>query len=69
LQEVQREADRSLRITQRFLARNRQGGGRISLIVHFPGDTNIGDSFCWRDMARLAAPRIDLGIEMFPDFN
>lgn len=45
------------------------GGGTIDLIVGLPGDTNIGDCFRWRDMARLAALRIDLGIEVFPDFN
>jgi hypothetical protein len=45
------------------------GGGTIDLIVGLPGDTNIGDCFRWRDMARLADLRIDLGIEVFPDFN
>lgn len=44
-------------------------GGTIDVIVSVPGDTNIGDSFRWRDMARLAALRIDLGIEVFPNFN
>jgi hypothetical protein len=44
-------------------------GGRISLIVHLPGDTNIGSSFHWRDMVRLGDLRIDLGIEVFPNFN
>ncbi len=52
-----------------FLHEIVDGGGAIDLIVNLPGDTNIGDSFRWRDMARLAALRIDLGIEVFPDFN
>ena len=44
-------------------------GGTIDIILHLPGDTNIGDHFRWQDMARLAALRIDLGIEVFPEFN
>jgi hypothetical protein len=34
-----------------------------------PGDINIGDRFPWRDMGRLSALRIELGIEVFPDFK
>lgn len=44
-------------------------GGTVDLIVNLPGDINIGDALGWRDMARLAALRIDLGVEVFPDFN
>jgi hypothetical protein len=44
-------------------------GGSICLILDLPGDTNIGDVFSWREMARLSALRIDLGIEVFPEFN
>src|SRR5689334_9034890 len=40
-------------------------GGRIEVIVYLPGDINIGSSLQWRDMARLAALRINLGIEVF----
>jgi hypothetical protein len=46
-----------------------KSGGSISLIVDLPGDTNIGDVFPWREMARLSALRINLGIEVFPEFN
>jgi hypothetical protein len=46
-----------------------EGGGTISLIVSLPGDVNIGDTLRWRDMARLSALHIDLGIEVFPEFN
>lgn len=46
-----------------------QSGGSVCLIVDLPGDTNIGDVFPWREMARLVAMRIDLGIEVFPEFN
>jgi len=52
-----------------FLHEIVNGGGTIDLIVHLPGDINIGDCFPWRDMARLSALRVDLGIEVFPDFN
>jgi hypothetical protein len=45
------------------------GGGTVGLIVHLPGDINIGSSFHWRDMARLSALHVGLGIEVFPEFN
>lgn len=52
-----------------FLIEIGKSGGSIGLIVELPGDVNIGDSIPWREMARLCALRIDLGIEVFPDFN
>ena len=52
-----------------FLVGLDKSGGSISLIVDLPGDTNIGDVFPWREMARLSALRISLGIEVFPEFN
>jgi hypothetical protein len=52
-----------------LLVEIQNSGGSICLIVDLLGDTNIGDVFSWRDMARLGALRIDLGIEVFPDFN
>ena len=52
-----------------FLLKITEEGGTIDLIVHLPGDVNIGDSLSWRQLARLSALRIDLGIEVFPDFN
>ncbi len=45
------------------------GGGAIDPIVRLPGDTNIGDNLRWPDMPRLAALRVDLGIEVFPELN
>lgn len=41
-------------------------GGSICLIIDLPGKHNIGSVLGWRDMARLAALKIDLGIEVFP---
>lgn len=54
---------------QEFLHEIVNGGGSIDLIVHLPGDINIGDSLPWRELIRLGALRIGLGIEVFPDFN
>ena len=52
-----------------FLADIVKDGGDITLIVNLPGDTNIGSTLSWRDMARLAALKIDLGVEVFPDMR
>jgi hypothetical protein len=52
-----------------FLVELANSGGSICLIVDLPGDTNIGDVLSWREMARLSALQIDLGIEVFPEFN
>jgi hypothetical protein len=52
-----------------LLAEIADSGGFIELIVSLPGDVNIGDSFPWRKMARLCDLHIDLGIEVFPEFN
>lgn len=52
-----------------FLIEIEKSGGSASLVLDLPGDTNIGDVLPWREMARLCAMRIDLSIEVFPDFN
>lgn len=52
-----------------FLTEIEQGGGSICLILDLPGDINMGSVLSWRDLARLGALRIDLGIEVFPEFN
>jgi hypothetical protein len=44
-------------------------GGFISLIADLPGDVNIGSDFPWRDMARLSDLHIDLGVEVYPEYN
>ena len=52
-----------------FLVEIEKSGGSIGLIIHLPGDTNIGDMFPWRQMERLSAMRIELGVEVFPEYN
>ena len=52
-----------------FLIDLEKEGGSVSLIFHLPGDVNIGDVLGWREMERLSAMRIDLGVEVFPEFN
>jgi hypothetical protein len=44
-------------------------GGSLCLIADLPGDVNIGSEFPWRDMARLADLHIDLGVEVYPEYN
>jgi hypothetical protein len=52
-----------------FLVEIDKSGGSISMVLDLPGDTNIGDVFPWREMARLCDLRINLSIEVFPEFN
>lgn len=52
-----------------FLAQIVAAGGHVVVSVHLPGDANIGDVMRWRELARLVALKIDLGVEVFPDFN
>jgi hypothetical protein len=44
-------------------------GGSIILIIDLPGDVNIGSTLHWRELARLSALHIDLGVEVFPQFK
>jgi hypothetical protein len=46
-----------------------ESGGSICLIADLPGEVNIGSEFPWRDMARLSDLHIDLGIEVYPEYN
>ncbi|WP_298255827.1 DUF4279 domain-containing protein [Bradyrhizobium sp.] len=52
-----------------FLVDLIESGGEASVNIDLPGDTNIGDILPWREVARLGALRIELGIEVFPEFN
>jgi hypothetical protein len=52
-----------------FLVEIQNSGGSTSMVLDLPGDVNIGDVLPWREMARLCALRIDLSIEVFPEFN
>ena len=45
------------------------GGGSVEMIVHLPGDINIGSVLPWTEMKKLAELRVDLGIEVFPRFD
>ena len=52
----------------RFLAEIVEGGGTVTLIIHLPGDINIGNVLSWRYLERLSRLHVDLGIEVFPQF-
>jgi hypothetical protein len=44
-------------------------GGEIMLIIHLPGDENMGDMLSLREMKRLCTLHISLGVEVFPEFS
>ena len=44
-------------------------GGRISLIVHLPGHTNIGDVIKPADLMRIGRLGVELGVEVFPQMT
>ena len=52
-----------------FLVDLIESGGTAIVAIDLPGDTNIGDALRWREVARLGALRIDLSVEVFPDWN
>lgn len=60
---------RQLQLHGNFIAQLNEQGGAISLIVDLPGDQNIGSILNWSDMKALADLRIDVGIEVFPEFK
>jgi hypothetical protein len=60
---------KKLELHKNFLLEIENSGGSMDLIVSLPGDVYLGDTLQWRQMARLCALRIELGIEVFPEFN
>lgn len=52
-----------------FVSNLSETGGVVDIIVHLPGDVNIGDVIPWQILARIAALKANLGIEVFPQFN
>jgi len=44
-------------------------GGCTEIIVHLPGDINIGWSLRWINLKQLGELKIDLGVEVFPDMK
>ena len=52
-----------------FLSEIVKTDGTIDVIVHLPGDVNIGDLIPWQVLARLVVLKISFGIEVFPAFN
>lgn len=44
-------------------------GGRVTILLHLPGDTNIGDVIDPHDLERLGRLQIGLSIEVFPLLN
>lgn len=54
---------------KKFLEEIVESGGSIEIIIHLPGDVNIGWTLPWFELKRLAQLKIDLGIEVFPELR
>jgi hypothetical protein len=52
-----------------FIKRVLSSGGSVEVIVHLPGDRNIGDSWSAQEMARAAALGVSVGVEVFPNIR
>jgi hypothetical protein len=52
-----------------FLSEIVKTEGTIDLVVHLPGDINVGDLLPWDVLARLAFLKVSLGVEVFPTFK
>jgi hypothetical protein len=48
-----------------FLQHLKETGGTVCLIFDLFGEHNVGDVLRWQSLARLAALRVDLGVEVF----
>jgi hypothetical protein len=59
---------RRLGRSSEFISQIVDDGGSVSVVVQLPGGINIGDELDWLGLTRIAALKITLGIEVFPDF-
>ena len=46
-----------------------EGGGSVNLMIGLPGTVNMGDDIPWSCLERLAALKVSLGFEVFPNFD
>ncbi len=49
-----------------FLQHLSETGGTVCLVFDLRGEHNVGAVLGWRSLARLAALRVDLSVEVFP---
>lgn len=54
---------------QAFITGIVNSDGVVEVIFHLPGDVNIGWDLKWPKLERLAKLRINLGVEVFPEFG
>jgi hypothetical protein len=52
-----------------FLRELTDTGGRVVVDVSLPGHVNMGDVIGWQDLEKMAALRLNFGIEVFPNFR
>ena len=63
------ELVRRLEPSSELIAEIVSSGGFVLITVQLPGKTNIGAVLDWQGLARIAALKIELGIEVFPGWN
>jgi len=44
-------------------------GGSVELIFHLDGASYIGDTISWELLARMGKLKINMGVEVFPEFS
>jgi hypothetical protein len=54
---------------KKVLLKSVKAGGIVYIIIELPGDVSIGDTLSWESMKNLSAMRINLGIEVYPEFG
>jgi hypothetical protein len=52
-----------------FLKHIVETGGTVDMIVHLPGSVNMGAVIRHPDLQRIAALSMNLGFEVFPDYQ
>lgn len=55
--------------SKEFISELRSTRGTAQLIFNLPGERNIGDTLPWEIMAKCVDLKLDIGVEVFPDWE